>query len=236
MVRGGSVLASEGTDVKNFLSFTTLTDIASTRVSYVSALHEAGLIPSTTAEEVTKLSTYSSNESLVRSLVASALYPNVARIVLPATKYEKLASGSLALDPEAKTIKFFTSAEGTDERDERVFIHPGSTMFSATSFIDNSSFAAFFTRVQTSKIFLRDITPANALGVMLLCGDKIEIDHLGRGIRMHGLRVKAWARIGTLIAILRRLLDERLKWKIERPEMNILEDDVVVCLRKLVQA
>jgi ATP-dependent RNA helicase DHX57 len=75
----------------------------------------------------------------------------------------------------------------------------------------------------------------NAFAVMLLCGDKIEIDHLGRGVRVRGLRIKAWARIGTLIAILRRLLDERLKWKIERPEIEILDDDVVVCLRKLVQ-
>jgi ATP-dependent RNA helicase DHX57 len=213
-----------------------LTDIASTRTSYISALQEAGLIPSTSATDITRLSKYSSNESLVRSLIAAALYPNVARIVLPAIKYEKLSSGSLALDPEAKTIKFFSSTEASDDRDERVFIHPGSTLFSATSFIDSAPFAAFFTRVQTSKIFLRDVTPANAFAVMLLCGDKIEIDHLGRGVRVRGLRMKAWARIGTLIAILRRLLDERLKWKIERPEMDVLEDDVVVCLRKLVQS
>jgi hypothetical protein len=212
-----------------------LTDIASTRTSYISALQEAGLIPSTSSTDITRLSKYSSDESLVRSLVGAALYPNVARIVLPATKYEKLSSGSLALDPEAKTIKFFSSTECSDDRDERVFIHPGSTLFSAISFIDNSPFAAFFTRVQTSKIFLRDVTPVNSFAVMLLCGDKIEIDHLGRGVRVRGLRIKAWARIGTLIAILRRLLDERLKWKIERPEIDILDDDVVVCLRKLVQ-
>ena len=213
-----------------------MTDIASTRTSYISALQEAGLIPSSSSTDITKLSKYSSNESLVRSLVGAALYPNIARIVLPATKYEKLSSGSLALDPEAKTIKFFSSTETLDDRDERVFIHPGSTLFSATSFIDTSPFAAFFTRVQTSKIFLRDVTPVNAFAVMLLCGDKIEIDHLGRGVRVCGLRMKAWARIGTLIAVLRRLLDERLKWKIERPELDVLDDDVVVCLRKLVQS
>jgi ATP-dependent RNA helicase DHX57 len=187
-------------------------------------------------DEISKLSQHSSNDSLLRSLVAAALYPNIARIVLPATKYEKLSSGSLALDPEARAIKFFFSSETSEGRDERVFIHPSSTLFSATSFIDNSPFGAFFNPVQTSKVFLRDITPVSALAVMLLCGDKIEIDHLGRGIRVRGLRVKAWARIGTLIAILRRLLDERLKWKIEHPEINILEDDVVVCLRKLVQS
>jgi ATP-dependent RNA helicase DHX57 len=213
-----------------------MTDIAANRTSYISSLQEAGLIPSTSSADISRLSKYSANESLVRSLIAAALYPNIACIVLPATKYEKLSSGSLALDPEAKTIKFFAAMDTADDRDERVFIHPGSTLFSATSFIENSPFAAFFTRVQTSKVFLRDVTPVNAFAVMLLCGDKIEIDQLGRGVRVRGMRMKAWARIGTLIAILRRLLDERLRWKIERPEMDILEDDVVACLRKLVQS
>jgi ATP-dependent RNA helicase DHX57 len=199
-------------------------------------LQEAGLVTSTSGADIAKLSQHSVNDTLIRSLVAAALYPNIARIVLPATKYEKLSSGALALDPEAKTIKFFTSADNSGDKDERVFIHPGSTLFTATSFIENSPFAAFFTRVQTAKVFLRDVTPANALAVMLLCGDKMEIDHLGRGIRVESLRVKAWARIGTLIAILRRLLDERLNLKIEHPEMDILEDDIITCLRKLVQS
>lgn len=123
-----------------------------------------------------------------------------------------------------------------DGKDERVFIHPGSTLFTATSFIDNSSFAAFFTRVQTSKVFLRDVTPLISIAVLLLCGDNFEIDHLGRGMKIAGLHVKAWARIGTLIGILRRLLDERLRWKIENPNLDILEDDVMRCLRKLLQA
>ena len=85
-------------------------------------------------------------------------------------------------------------------------------------------------------MFLRDITPVASLAVLLLCGDKIEIDHLGRGVQVRGLRMKAWARIGTLIGILRRLLDERLKWKIENPGIDVLEDKVIMCLRKLVQS
>jgi ATP-dependent RNA helicase DHX57 len=199
-------------------------------------LQEAGLIPSTSSTDIAKSSKSSSNDSLVRALVASALYPNIARIIMPATKYEKLSSGSLALDPEARAIKLFTASDTPDNRDERVFIHPGSTLFSATSFVDNCLFAAFFTRVQTSKVFLRDVTPVGALAVLLLCGDEIEIDHLGRGVQVRELRMKAWARIGTLIAILRRLLDERLRWKIERPEIDILEDDVIICLQKLIQS
>jgi ATP-dependent RNA helicase DHX57 len=222
--------------LQNFLSFTTMSDIASNRTSYISALQEAGLISSISSADVSKLSKFTSNDSLVRSLIAAALYPNIARIVLPATKYEKLSSGSLALDPEARAIKFFTTAETGENRDERVFIFPGSTLFSATSFVDNCSFAAFFTRVKTSKVFLRDVTPVAPLAVLLLCGDKIEIDHLGRGVQVRGLRMKAWPRIGTLIAILRRLLDERLKWKFENPRIDILEDSVVTCLRKLFQS
>ena len=201
----------------------------------MSSLHEAGLIPSTSSADISKLSKYSSNDALVRSLVAAALYPNITQIVFPATKYEKISSGSLALDPEARSIKFFTGAESPDIRDERVFIHPGSTLFGATTFVDNCPFAAFFTRVQSSKVFLRDLTPVAPLSILLLCGDQLEIDHLGRGVQVCGLRMKAWARIGTLIGILRKLLDERLKWKIENPSIDILEDNVVTCMRKLVQ-
>jgi ATP-dependent RNA helicase DHX57 len=222
--------------LQNFVSFQTLSDISSTRTSYLSSLEEVGLIRSTSAADVEAVSKYSCNAGLVRSLIGAALFPNIARIVLPATKYEKISSGTLALDPEAKTIKFYTSTSDSDRKDERVFIHPGSTLFTNTSFIDDSPFAAFFTRVQTSKVFLRDVTPVNALALLLLCGDKIEIDHLGRGMQVQGLRVKAWARIGTLIAVLRRLLDERLKWKIEYPAMDILEDDVVQCLRTIVSS
>ena len=204
------------------------------RTSYLLALQEAGLIRTSSSDDVAKLSAYSSN-SLVRSLVAAALYPNVAWIVLPATKYEKLSSGTLALDPEAKAIKLFVAPQSVDQPQERVFIHPTSTLFSARSFIENSPFGTFFSSVQTTKLFLRDFTPVSALAVMLLCGDEVEIDHFGRGMKVQGIKVKAWARIGTLIAILRRLLDERLKWKYENPEMDILQDDVIVCLRKLVQ-
>lgn len=88
--------------------------------------------------------------------------------------------------------------------------------------------------MQTSKIFLRDITPASSLAILLLCGDKVEIDHLGRGVRVGGLRMKAWARIGTLIGILRRLLDLRLTWKFEKPNMDVSSDGVIECLRKLI--
>jgi len=200
----------------------------------MSSLLEAGLITSTSSAEISKLSLHSLNEPLVRGLISSALYPNIARIVLPATKYEKISTGSLALDPEARAIKFFTSDVAT-ERFERVFIHPSSTLFGATSFIDNSSFSAFFARVQTSKTYLRDITPVSSLAIMLLCGNCIEIDQMGRGVCVGPLRLRAWARIGTLLAVLRRLLDARLHWKIQNPELNILEDDVVVCLRKLVE-
>lgn len=210
-------------------------EVASTRASYVSALYEAGLTTGTTLADISHHSIYSTNDALVRSLVASALYPNIARIVLPATKYEKLSSGSLALDPEARAIKFFTASEASNERDERVFIHPSSTLFTANSFVDNSHFVAFFSRVQTSKVFLRNITPVSSLAILLLCGDKVEIDHLGRGVRVGGLSTKAWARIGTLIGILRRLLDLRLTWKFERPSMDISSDVVIECLRKLIE-
>ena len=58
---------------------------------------------------------------------------------------------------------------------------------------------------------------------------------MGRGVCVGSLRLKAWARIGTLLAVLRRLLDVRLNWKIQNPELSILEDEVIGCLRTLME-
>jgi hypothetical protein len=101
-------------------------------------------------------------------------YPNVARIILPTTKYEKTSAGSLAMDPEAKEINFFTMSDTPEIQDERVFIRPSSTLFGPTSFVNDSRFITFFTQVRTSKAFLRDVMPVGSLAFLLLCGDKVE--------------------------------------------------------------
>lgn len=64
--------------------------------------------------------------------------------------FDRIAAGSQQRDHAAKDVKYF------DRTDGRVFIHPSSTLFSQTSY--KTRFLAYFTKVHTGKIYLRDVT------------------------------------------------------------------------------
>lgn len=61
-------------------------------------------------------------------------------------------TGAVEIDPEAKTIKYFNQENG------RVFVHPSSTMFDAQGFPGHSVYMSYFTKMATSKVFIRDLT------------------------------------------------------------------------------
>ena len=128
---------------ENFLSFPTLNDIASTRAQFFSALAEMGIRSS---------EHNAGSTALLRALTASAFSPQIARIQFPDKKFATSVSGAVELDPEAKTIRYFSQENG------RVFIHPSSTMFDSQGFSGNASFISYFTKMATSKVFVRDLT------------------------------------------------------------------------------
>lgn len=137
----------------NFLNYQTMSDISSTRAQYYSALKEMGIIPYNYSESNpnnTQNNKYSM--ALLRALTASAFSPQIARIQFPDKKFAATQTGAVELDPEAKTIKFFSQESG------RVFIHPSSTLFDSQGFTGNASFMSYFTKIATSKIFIRDLT------------------------------------------------------------------------------
>lgn len=135
----------------SFLSYNTLSDIASTRTQYYSALTEVGIIASGNAWSSARKSP-SPSMPLLRALTASAFSPQIARIQFPDKKFMASVSGAVELDPEAKTIKYFTQENG------RVFVHPSSTLFDSQGFSGNAAFVSYFTMISTSKIFVRDLT------------------------------------------------------------------------------
>ena len=184
---------------ENFLSYQTLSDIASNRTQYISSLRDLSFIPHTPAPS---LNAHKSSTPLLRSLIASAFNPQIARIDFPDKKFAPSVSGAVELDPEARTIKFFNQENG------RVFIHPSSSVFSTQTFPGNSVYMAYFNKMATSKVFIRDLTPFNAYTALLFCGE-ITLDTLGRGLVVDGwLRLRGWARIGVLVSRLRGMLEE----------------------------
>ena len=251
---------------QNYLSFQTLNDISSNRSQYISSLKETGFLPFTYRASST--STQPAEFALLRALIAGAFNPQIVRIDFPDKKYASSVSGAVELDPEARTIRFFSSpssstaqntppvastsssasptpskdltvtAPAVPQTNTRVFIHPSSTLFTASSFPNNSLYLSYFTKLSTSKTFIRDITPFNAYS-LLLFGGSIQLDTLGRGLVVDGwLKLRGWARIGVLVSRLRGILDAVLERRFEDPmglEGRRVEEEVVQVVRRLVE-
>ncbi|KAI1411937.1 P-loop containing nucleoside triphosphate hydrolase protein [Hypoxylon sp. FL1857] len=207
---------------ENFLSYQTLVDISATRAQYYSALAELGIHDNRPAGAQT-------SPAIIRALTASAFTPQIARIQFPDKKFATSMSGAVELDPEARTIKYFTQENG------RVFIHPASTLHDSQGFSGNAAFLSYFNMMSTSKIFIRELTPFNAFTLLLFSG-AIELDTLGRGLVVDGwLRLRGWARIGVLVSRLRGMVDNIIAVKVNDPHAEVYDNEVVRMVAKLIE-
>ncbi|KAI9765735.1 MAG: hypothetical protein M1840_007168 [Geoglossum simile] len=208
-----------------FLSHQTLMDISANRSQYLSSLNEIGFLDPTSAFH----NNNNSSPALLRTLIAGAFNPQIARIEFPEKKFAASVSGAVELDPEAKTIKYFCEGSG------RVWVHPSSTVWEMQSFRSGEGWLGYWGVVETSKVFIRELTPFNAYALLLFSGP-ISLDTLGRGLVVDGwLRLRGWARIGVLISRLRMMLDELLARKIDNPSLDLRNDEVVRIVTKLVE-
>ncbi|KAF2004275.1 DEAD/DEAH box helicase-like protein, partial [Amniculicola lignicola CBS 123094] len=223
----------------NALSSQTLFDIASNRSQYLSSLKEISFIPtsyhspSSSSSDTSPYNKHNANDALIRALIAGSFNPQIARIQLPDKKFAAGIAGAVELDPEARTIKYFNQDNG------RVFVHPSSTLFSSTgqAFPSNSSFIAYFNKMATSKIFIRELTPFNAFS-LLMFGGKVGVDTLGRGLVVdEWIRLRGWARIGVLVSRLRGMLDGVLERMVREPgqAMGKEWEEVLAVVRGLVE-
>ncbi|KAI0447537.1 DEAD/DEAH box helicase [Xylaria telfairii] len=211
---------------ENFLSYQTLSDISATRTQYYSALTEIGIVDPATVQSP---QTAAVPTLLLRALTASAFTPQIARVQFPDKKFAASVSGAVELDPEARTIKYFTHENG------RVFIHPSSVIFDNQGFTGNAAFLSYFTMISTSKIFIRDLTPFNAFTLLLFSG-AIELDTLGRGLVVDGwLRLRGWARIGVLVSRLRGMVDNVIAMKVNNPHIDVRDNEVIRMVAKLIE-
>ncbi|KAI1823181.1 P-loop containing nucleoside triphosphate hydrolase protein [Xylaria intraflava] len=211
---------------ENFLSYPTLSDISATRTQYYSALTEIGIVSTTSSSTPPATAV---PMLLLRALTASAFTPQIARIQFPDKKFAASMSGAVELDPEARSIKYFTQENG------RVFIHPSSALFDSQGFTGNAAFVSYFTMISTSKVFIRDLTPFNAFTLLLFSG-AIELDTLGRGLVIDGwLRLRGWARLGVLVSRLRGMVDNVIAMKVNNPQMDVRDNEVIRMAAKLIE-
>jgi ATP-dependent RNA helicase DHX57 len=224
----------------HFLSSQTLRDVESNRAQLIGALQDTGFLPlsySRSGEDSRNLNTHNTNDALLRALIASALHPQLLRIDFPATKFAASHTGSIALDPEARTIKFFT-ASGS-----RAFVHPSSVCFDAgRGWSSDVRFLAAWERFESGegsgrKNWARGVSPCNVYSVLLF-GGQLALDTAGRGIVVdEWIRVRGWARIGVLVGRLRGLLDRVLERKVDDPMGRLSDEEqrVLDVVRRLVE-
>ena len=202
------------------LSFTGMRDIFQLVNQYDSSLSAAGYDRSADSD----INSYSWR--VLRTCAVSAMAPSqLVRVHRPSTKYANTAEGAREKDGVANQFKFYIRQDGEvrggtgQEKEERVFLHPSSALFSVGNF--SCPWLVYHSMVKTSKPFLRDATECSAYA-LLLFGGNLEVEARNRVIVIDGwVKLSANATIGVLTRGLRSKMDELLSEKIKDPRKDI---------------
>lgn len=157
---------------------------------------------------------------VVRTAIVSALAPGqVIRVQRPTTKYTETVEGAVEKDGKAQGYKFFIRGGENESKEERVFIHPGSNMFSVGSY--SCPWLVYHRMVRTSKAYIHDATEASAYA-LLLFGGKMDVK-ASKGLVVLDDRIElaANAKIGSLMGGLRKKIDLLLENKVANPSLDI---------------
>ncbi|KAJ1980013.1 helicase [Dimargaris verticillata] len=228
--------SSHNHDVKSyirmhFLSPKPLHEILVQKRALFTALQSIGFVPSGASTwQDAELNTHASQLNLVKAIVLAGLYPNVAHIRPPTQKFERTGAGTVALEAEAKQLRYYTADA------ERAFLHPSSVLFHANKIPSQlvAYFAKFFAAT-ASKVYLRDVSVVGVYA-LLFFGGQIDIDHQRQLIHVGPwLCIQAWPRIEVLVELLRRIVDELLQQKIDDPSVDITAHPVLYVIIDLLQ-
>lgn len=203
------------------LSFNGMKDIAQLASQYNSSLSTSGFPPSKEGEMNAQ------SWRVLRTCAVASMAPDqLVKVVRPSTKYEDTAEGARLKDGEAKGHKFFIRVDsemGQDgkgrPKEERVFIHPSSALFSVGTY--SCPWLVFHSMIRTSKPFLRDATECSAYS-LLLFGGPLRVEARNNIIAVDAwVQLSANARIGALIQGLRSKMDGILQSKIDDPSIPV---------------
>lgn len=214
------------------LSFNGMRDILQLVNQYGSSLSAAGYGNSPESD------INANSWRILRTCAISAMAPGqLVRVHRPSTKYADTAEGAREKDGVAKEFKFFVrqAEEGASDqksKDERVFLHPSSALFSVGNY--SCPWLVYHSMVKTSKPFLRDATECSAYA-LLLFGGQLDVEARNSVIIVDDwVKLSANARIASLIRGLRGKMDDLLAQKIKEPTVDISDTPEMRLIVKLL--
>ncbi|CAI5986588.1 unnamed protein product [Closterium sp. NIES-64] len=165
---------------------------------------------------------------VVKGVICAGFYPNVVRVQRPEKRFVKTEHGAVEKDAAARAVRFYTREDG------RVFLHPGSVNFSQGTF--ESPWLVFSEKVQTSKIFIRECSMAPAFALLLL-GGLLNVNAERRLVTVDNwIQFEAPGRIGILVREMRSKVEEVLRDKIARPDMDLSSHPVLEGMAELISS
>ena len=134
---------------------------------------------------------------------------------------------------EAKELKFFIRGGGehipremdhesenmSNVKEERVFIHPSSSICSVGTF--SCPWLVYHRLIHTTKAFVSDGTECSPYSLLLFGGPMEVQASKGLIVLDNWIHLSANARIGSLIGGLRKIVDGLLEQKVADPSLDI---------------
>eukprot|EP00798_Chlamydomonas_sp_ICE-L_P014356 gene14356-20353_t len=93
---------------------------------------------------------------------------------------------------------------------DEVALHPGCVSHGMTTAQFPQSFVAFLEKVQTSRVFLRDVTPVSPMALLIFGGPLRVIHQEGIVVVGDKIRVRAVAQQAVVVKTIRQALDKVL--------------------------
>ncbi|GIL66003.1 hypothetical protein Vafri_19646 [Volvox africanus] len=168
------------------------------------------------------------NARFVKAALCAGFYPSVLRVQHPPTKYKEVHGGTEEAEADPRDVKFFDRERG------RVFIHPGSLLFTVGKF--ESGWLVYTQMTETSKLFVREASMVPVYG-MLLFGGELTMEHTTGRLWVDGwAEFKASAQVGVMVRQLRDEMDRLLGAKINDPELPLETDPLVLAVEQLLSS
>uniref|UniRef100_A0A1Y1K8X3 RNA helicase n=1 Tax=Photinus pyralis TaxID=7054 RepID=A0A1Y1K8X3_PHOPY len=226
---GGKNFANE-----NYLSVRTLEMLADIKYQLLELLVSIGFVSinlrahrhRTGYDEIFKITGLEFNKNgdnirLLMSILCTALYPNIVKVLTPQTVFFRSAAGAVPVEREAKELRFKT-------KKEEVFLHPSSVNFTVTNF--HSPYLVYQEKVRTSRIFIRDCSMVPVLPLVLFSGSDVNISV--NGGTTYIVLSDGWIRfhvekhqIAEMIKAIRTELLSLLEEKIRDPLLNLVHSE-----------